>query len=54
VGGFFLDLPARVRVFIDFMSAALEAQGESANHTLAEHLPPLDERAIPTASAICP
>lgn len=31
-------LPARVRVFIEFISAALEAQGESAYHTWAESL----------------
>lgn len=33
-------LPARVRVFIEFISAALEAQGESAYHTWAENLSP--------------
>lgn len=34
-------LPARVRVFIDFMIAALEAQGENANQTWAESLTPI-------------
>ncbi len=46
-------LPARVRVFIDFMSAALEAQSESANHTWAEHLPSLDVGVISTANVTC-
>lgn len=34
-------LPARVRVFIEFITAALEAQGESAHHTWAEGLTPM-------------
>lgn len=34
-------LPARVRVFIDFLVASLEAQGEGVHHTWAEQLTPL-------------
>ncbi|MBU2180856.1 MAG: LysR family transcriptional regulator [Gammaproteobacteria bacterium] len=34
-------LPARVRVFIEFITAAMEAQGESANHTWAERQSPI-------------
>ncbi|MDP5143843.1 LysR substrate-binding domain-containing protein [Rheinheimera baltica] len=34
-------LPARVRVFIEFISSALEAAGESSNHTWAENWPAL-------------
>ncbi|MFN3882709.1 MAG: LysR family transcriptional regulator [Nitrincola lacisaponensis] len=34
-------LPTRVRVFIEFITAALEAQGESTHHTWAESLVPM-------------
>jgi DNA-binding transcriptional LysR family regulator len=34
-------LPARVRVFIEFISAALAAHGETTNHTWAELLSPM-------------
>jgi DNA-binding transcriptional LysR family regulator len=34
-------LPARVRVFIEFISSALEAAGEGSNHTWAENWPAL-------------
>jgi DNA-binding transcriptional LysR family regulator len=34
-------LPARVRVFIEFISAYLDSAGESANHTWAENWPAL-------------
>jgi DNA-binding transcriptional LysR family regulator len=34
-------LPARVRLFIDFLTSALESSGESANHTWAENWQPL-------------
>lgn len=36
-------LPARVRVFIDFITAELEAMGEGANHTWAEDWPAVVE-----------
>ncbi|WP_102797942.1 LysR family transcriptional regulator [Bowmanella denitrificans] len=34
-------LPAKVRVFIDFLTRSLAAKGESTNHTWAESWPPL-------------
>ncbi|WP_339414452.1 LysR family transcriptional regulator [Pseudomonas sp. EA_35y_Pfl2_R5] len=34
-------LPAKVRVFIEFITAALDSMGESPQHTWAEHLAPL-------------
>src|SRR5690606_37211481 len=37
-------LPAKVRVFIDFLNDALAARGESASHTWAENWTPVGRR----------
>lgn len=44
-------LPARVRVFIEFMTTALEQMGESSNHTWAADWQPLISFADKTADA---
>lgn len=45
-------LPARTRVFIDFLTAALADKGEGANHTWAENWVPVNAGGQPVADAI--
>lgn len=45
-------LPARTRVFIDFLTAALAEWGEGANHTWAEAWVPVSAGGQPVADAI--